>query len=326
MKSFPIQKNKNIIIIGDVMLDQFYYGNVEDTSKEDPLAKILKVKSDDYNLGGAGNVAMNIKAMDSNPYLIAVIGGDQNGEKIKSLCIKNEIAQEGILIDNQRITTAKTRLYDENQIIRFDEEECHNISREIEDKIIQHFEVLLNSAKIDGLILQDYNKGVLNKTSISRILAIAKKNNLSIFVDPKKDNFFGYKDVTIVKPNLREINWAIPDQSYQEAAKTILQKSNCEIAAITLSADGIYCLSQKKSQLYPSLANNIVDVCGAGDTVIAILSLSYLSKCNMNHMAIIANLAAADVCNSQGVIPVNYGKLSDLWLSLYKDKKKYDIA
>lgn len=323
---FPIAKNKNIVIIGDVMLDQFYYGNLEDTSKEDPLAKILKVKTENDNLGGAGNVAMNIKEMESNPMLITIVGDDVNGERIKTLCRVNGLAQEGIFIDSNRKTTTKTRLYDKDQIIRYDREDLNNISLALEDKMINHFESLINDIDIDGVILQDYNKGVLNKTSIKRILELATASKLPVFVDPKKDNFFEYQEVAIFKPNLREINWALPNCTYQAAAKSILNKCNCGTAVITLSEDGIFCCSNEKSKLYPSLVNKIVDVCGAGDTVIAILSLSYLSKCNMNEMATIANLAAADVCQSRGVIPIKYEKLTDLYQSLFQDKKKYDIV
>lgn len=323
--SFPIQKNKNIIIIGDVMLDQFYYGNLEDTSKEDPLAKILKVKSQSDNLGGAGNVAMNIKTMASNPHLISVVGDDLAGKRIRTLCQENGINDNGILVDDQRPTTIKTRLYDKDQIIRFDQESYEQVVIDIEDKLLAYFEKLISENNIDGVILQDYNKGVLNQSSIKRILSITKKNNLPVFVDPKKDNFFAYKQVTVFKPNLREINWAMPGTSYQDVAVSLLEKLDCEIAAITLSEDGIFLSKKTRSNLYPSMANEIVDVCGAGDTVISIITLTYLSKCNMSGIGVLANLAAANVCLSKGVNPINYKKLSDLYLSHRQDKDKNDI-
>lgn len=323
---FPIQKNKNIIIIGDIMLDQFYYGHLEDTSKEDPHAKILKVNSQNDNLGGAGNVAMNIKAMQSAPHLLGIVGADVNGQRIKTLCDENAIDTAGILEDQDRITTVKTRLYDGDQIIRFDREDNNNLPIDLEDQIIKHLNKLILENEIDCVILQDYNKGVLTKSSIKRILSITKKYNLPVFVDPKKDNFFEYQEVTIIKPNLREINWALPKLSYQEAAAAILDRLHCELTAITLSEEGIYFGSKAENRLLPSLVNEIVDVCGAGDTVISILALTYLSNCNISDMGFLSNLGAADVCKSTGVIPVNYEKLKDLYLSHYQDKKKYDIV
>jgi len=324
--NFPIQKNKNIIIIGDIMLDQFFYGDLEDTSKEDPLAKILKVKSQNDNLGGAGNVAMNIRAMKSNPYLLGVVGNDASGQRIEALCNANKIDTAGIFVDRERKTTVKTRLYDEDQIIRYDKEDDHKIPIKIEDQIIQQLNTIIIENKIDGIILQDYNKGVLNKSSIKRILSISKKKDLPVFVDPKKDNFFEYQEVAIFKPNLREINWALPGHSFQEAAHELLNRTNCELTAITLSESGIYFSSKEENKHHPSLVNEIVDVCGAGDTVISILALTYLSKCNILEAGILANLAAADVCQCQGVMPINYEKLRDLCLSHYQDKKKYDIV
>ena len=324
--SFPIQKNKNIIIIGDVMLDQFYYGDLEDTSKEDALAKILKVETSNDNLGGAGNVAMNIKSMGSTPYLISVVGSDASGEKVKVLCQEQEIDCSRIFVDEKRATTVKTRLYDEDQIIRFDQEDNTDLSKDIENIVISQFQNLIGNTEIDGVILQDYNKGVLNTSSIQRILAVTKKYNLPVFVDPKKANFFDYKFVTIFKPNLREINWALPKLSYQEASKIILDKINCEIAAITLSEDGIYFSSGFENIHFPSFADEIIDVCGAGDTVIAILALTYLSKCNISLMGTLSNLAAAEVCQSRGVVPINHEKLTDLCSSLTQDKEKYDIV
>ncbi len=324
--TLPILKNKNIIIIGDVMLDQFYYGNLEDTSKEDPLAKILKVNNQSDNLGGAGNVAMNIKALESTPHLIAVVGDDVAGKRISLMCEKYSIANEGIFIDQERKTTAKTRLYDDDQIIRFDQEDVNPIPIELEDNLITYLEQLIASKTIDGVILQDYNKGVLSKSSIKRILTIASTNQLPVYVDPKKENFFEYQGVSIFKPNLREINWALPDTEIDEAAEIIMTRLGSDIIAITLSEKGIHFKDQSTEYSFPALSKSIVDVCGAGDTVIAVLCLSHISKCNMKQMGILANLAAANVCQSRGVIPIVYEKLDELYTSHHQDKEKYDIA
>ena len=324
--NFPIEKNKNIIVIGDIMLDQFHFGKLEDSSKEDPLARILKVDDSKENLGGAGNVAANIKSMNSAAHIICVVGNDLYGERIKELCEDNGIGADGIFIDNSRPTTLKTRLYDNDQIIRFDKESSKPISKYFEEKIINHFDTLIITQNIDGIILQDYNKGVLTKYVIGEILNRASSRKIPVFVDPKEFNFFEYKDVTIFKPNLREINWALPNLNYQEASRKILDRLNCRLAVVTLSEKGIYIKSESEENLSPSLVNDLVDVCGAGDTVIAILSLTYLSKCNMNEMSYLANLAAANVCSNTGVTPIEYEKLTELYASHSQDKDKYDIA
>lgn len=324
--NFPIEKNKNIIVIGDIMLDQFYFGKLEDTSREDPLARVLKVGSSKENLGGAGNVAANINSMNSKAYLIGVIGKDIYGDSIKELCGEVGIDTDGILIDTSRPTTIKTRLYDNDQIIRFDKESINPIASNLEENILLHCENLCNKINIDGIILQDYNKGVLTKRLINEILNRAKHRNIPVFVDPKKDNFFEYKNVTLFKPNLREINWALPSLNYREAAQTILDQLKCKLSVITLSEKGIYTKSADSENHSPSLVKNVVDVCGAGDTVIAILSLTYLSKCNMIQMTYLANLAAANVCRKTGVLPIEYEKLAELYTSHYQDMDKYDIA
>ena len=324
--NFPIEKNKNIVVIGDIMLDRFYYGKLEDTSKEDPLAKILKVQDSSENLGGAGNVALNIKTMLSNAFLLGVVGKDDPAAKIKALSREASINIEGIFQDPLRPTTLKSRLYDGDQVIRFDQEVTTEISKELQSEILDHLIDLINTNGIDGIILQDYNKGVLSSWLIGKIISLANENNIPTYVDPKRDNFFEYKNVTIFKPNEREINWSLPQMNYKKAALEILNQLNPEFAVITLAEKGMYLFSEKDTMLSPARADKIVDVCGAGDTVISILALTHNSKCNMNQMAQLANLAAAQVCQYRGVKPINYEDLQELYASLCEDKDIIDIS
>lgn len=322
----PVEKNKNIIVLGDIMLDKFYYGKLEDTSKEDPLAKILKVENTSDNLGGAGNVAANIKSMLSTPFLIGVIGNDETGKRIKETCQQIGISIEGVFEDTSRTSTIKSRLYDGDQVVRFDEEITDSIPQEIQAQIIKYVEHLIKTSDIHGIILQDYNKGVLTKALLLKIIKLSTQASIPIYVDPKKDNFFEYKNVTLFKPNEREINWSLPGMTYGSATNHILQRLNAQYAVVTLAEKGIYIADNTSNILSPAKSDEIIDVCGAGDTVITILALTHLSKSNMKEMALVANLAASIVCQSKGVTPIKYGLLADLYTSLYQDKDMMDIT
>lgn len=324
--NFPIEKNKNIIILGDIMLDRFYFGQLEDTSKEDPLAKVLKVENSTDNLGGAGNVAVNIKSMLSNPFLLGVVGDDQAGQRVIASCQGQKMSIDGIFVDESRSTTVKSRLYDGDQVIRFDEEVTTDISQELEFEVKEYTKQLINTSNIDGIILQDYNKGFLTKSLINEIISLANKYAIPIYVDPKRENFFEYKHVTIFKPNEREINWSLPNIGYELASIEILKRLNPKFAVITLADKGMHISSDAESLLSPASTQNVIDVCGAGDTVITILALTHLSKCNMKEMSLLANLAAANVCQLRGVKPIEYAVVEDLYHSLYKDKDIIDIA
>lgn len=326
MSRLPIHKNKNIIIVGDIMLDKFYYGKIEDTSKEDPLAKILCVEQSSDNLGGAGNVAMNINAMASNPFLIGVVGDDLAGKRIVELSSEASLFTQGIIIDKTRPTTIKSRLYDNDQVIRFDIEETKDIEEDSGQEIIIKVKETLKQQNIDAIILQDYNKGVLTKQTISSILELGKSFCIPIYVDPKRKNFFEYHGVTLFKPNEREINWSLPRQNFKKAARQIQTKLKTSFTVVTLAEKGMFLCSDSQELHSPTLAKHIVDVCGAGDTVISILALTHISECNMNLMAQLSNLAAAKVCQSKGVKPINYIDLEELYASLCEDKDIIDIS
>lgn len=326
MKKLPIQKNKNVIIVGDLMLDRFYYGNLEDTSKEDPLAKILSVKHASDNLGGAANVAMNIMAMSSNPFLIGVVGDDLAGKRIVELSQASSLVTDGIIVDVSRPTTIKSRLYDNDQVIRFDIEETADLNEANEQNILAKVSQTLSNQDIEAIILQDYNKGVLTKQVIASIIDIGKSSDIPIYVDPKRKNFFEYKGVTLFKPNEREINWSLPGLDFRNAAKTIINNLKASYAVVTLAEKGMFLSSNNEELHAPTLAKKIIDVCGAGDTVISILALTHISNCNMNQMARLANLAAAKVCQNKGVKPINYEDLEELYASLCEDKDIIDIS
>lgn len=309
-------KNKNILIIGDVMLDSYLFGNVERISPEAPVP-IVDVLIKQNKLGGAANVATNIKNLGGNPILCSVIGKDQKGEIFLSLLKNYNISNSYIYQSANRITTDKTRIIGNNhQMLRIDEE--------IKSELLSdqpHFLSLINDAfkqeKIDCVLFQDYDKGVLNETIITLITEKAKSLNIPVIVDPKKKNFNNYNNVTLFKPNFKEFKEGLnligtDRKELLEEGSKILHKRGIEIVFITLSENGIF-VSYKKynkiiNKIIPGTAREVVDVSGAGDTVISVISM-LISDIEVEEIAKISNIAGGIVCEEIGVVPINKDKL-----------------
>lgn len=309
-------KNKNILIIGDVMLDSYLFGNVERISPEAPVP-IVDVLIRQNKLGGAANVATNIKNLGGNPILCSVIGKDQKGEIFLSLLKNYNITNSYIYQSSNRITTDKTRIIGNNhQMLRIDEE--------IKSELLSdqpHFLSLINDAfeqeKIDCVLFQDYDKGVLNETIITLITEKANSLNIPVIVDPKKKNFNNYSNVTLFKPNFKEFKEGLnligtDRKELLEEGSKILHKRGIEIVFITLSENGIF-VSYKKykkiiNKIIPGTAREVVDVSGAGDTVISVISM-LISDIEVEEIAKIANIAGGIVCEEIGVVPINKDKL-----------------
>lgn len=309
-------KNKNILIIGDVMLDSYLFGNVERISPEAPVP-IVDVLIKQNKLGGAANVATNIKNLGGNPILCSVIGKDQKGEIFLSLLKNYNITNSYIYQSSNRITTDKTRIIGNNhQMLRIDEE--------IKSELLSdqpHFLSLINDAfeqeKIDCVLFQDYDKGVLNETIITLITEKANSLNIPVIVDPKKKNFNNYSNVTLFKPNFKEFKEGLnligtDRKELLEEGSKILHKRGIEIVFITLSENGIF-VSYKKykkiiNKIIPGTAREVVDVSGAGDTVISVISM-LISDIEVEEIAKIANIAGGIVCEEIGVVPINKDKL-----------------
>lgn len=319
-----IFKNKNILIIGDVMLDTYLFGNVERISPEAPVP-IVDFISKDIKLGGAANVAINIKNLGGTPILCSVIGNDDKSTTFISILRNMNIITDYIYKSENRITTDKIRIIGNNhQMLRVDQEIRTDLNSDEEKFLSIIFEALENK-KIDCILFQDYDKGVINQNIINIIVEKAKLLNIPITVDPKKKNFLSYNNVTLFKPNFKEfkeglnINLTNKNEMLEKGAE-ILHSKGIEIVFITLSEDGIF-LSYKKdnkiiNKIIPGIPRDVIDVSGAGDTVISVASM-LLNDIDIEEIAKIANMAGGIVCEEIGVVPIDKNKL----LKEYYDSK-----
>lgn len=306
-------KNKKIIVVGDMMLDGYYWGDVNRISPEAPVP-VIEIDNEFFRFGGAANVALNILKLGGTPLPIGVIGNDNEGRIFKSLLDEAGLSAKGMIEDKKRPTTAKTRVIARNQhIVRIDKESKKNVDEKIENKILSLFDKMIINA--DGVILQDYNKGVLTSRLIDEIISIANSKNKIITVDPKFDNFLSYKNVTVFKPNKKEIEDAFgiriqSEEDLNKAGEKLLKKLNAKFVLLTLGKDGIALFEQSKpAKRIPTKARKVADVSGAGDTVISTLTMALAAGADIYEAAYIANYAGGLVCEEMGIIPVELDNL-----------------
>jgi len=301
--------NKKIAVVGDLMLDAYYWGQVKRISPEAPVP-VVEIEKQFSRFGGAANVAYNIIKLEAFPIPIGVIGDDQTGVELRNLMKEANITDEGVIIDSARPTTAKTRVIADNQhIVRIDKESKENVGQNIEEKIITRFKDICNN--LDAVILQDYNKGVLTKNVICEIIKIANANNVIITVDPKFDNFFEYKNVTVFKPNKKETEEAYGirienSNKFINAGTRLLNDLNPKYVLLTLSEEGVALFSRNKlEKKIPTKARKVADVSGAGDTVISTLTVALAAGAEISDAAYLANYAGGLVCEEVGIVPIN---------------------
>lgn len=304
------------LVIGDVMIDSYLWGRVDRISPEAPVP-VVQVTKKENRLGGAANVALNIAALGAKPIICAVAGDDANGDVLIQLLENGSMHTGGIVHSANRPTTVKTRVISSQQhIVRVDEESLKPLSTEEETLFIQRITELIQNENPGVIIFEDYNKGVLTPRVIDEVIALAKAQNIPTAVDPKKDNFFAYKEVTLFKPNLKELIEGLKvdidkkDRASLESAVEKLEEilSN-EISLITLSELGVYVKGNGQSNYIPAHIRNISDVSGAGDTVISVAALCLALKLDNQNMAALANLAGGLVCEEVGVVPIDKQQL-----------------
>jgi rfaE bifunctional protein kinase chain/domain len=311
-KLFQTFNDKKVLIIGDSMIDAYLWGEVNRTSPEAPVP-IVEIKKHENRLGGAANVALNLKALGANPILCSVIGTGERGFLFLKLMKESNLSIEGILSTNKRKTTIKTRVIAENKHqLRIDEEETSPIEQV--EEFLKLTISLIND--IDVIILQDYNKGVLTSEIIEKVIGSANKKGIPTIVDPKKLNFNSYKNCTIFKPNLAEIKTGMKvdfdANNIAEIEKTtseLRKKLSAKGVLLTLSEKGICINSEKEFKYTPAFKRNIIDVSGAGDTVISVASLCLASKMDYTDLSVLSSLAGGLVCEKVGVMPINKEKL-----------------
>jgi len=304
---------KRIAIIGDMMLDGYFWGDVKRISPEAPVP-VVEVGEEFFRFGGAANVALNILTLGGAPIPVGVIGHDSYGAIFSSLLKEKKIESEGIIVDNERPTTTKTRVIANSQhVVRIDKESKAYINGKVEKKLSSYLESIID--KLDGIILQDYNKGILTLSFISKIISLAKKKNILVTVDPKFDNFFEYKNVTVFKPNLKETESVLgmkikTDNDISSAGKELLHKINADYVLLTLGEGGIAVFKKgDKERRMPTKARKVADVSGAGDTVISTLTIGLAAGANIYEASFLANYAAGIVCGEVGIIPIEKAKL-----------------
>jgi rfaE bifunctional protein kinase chain/domain len=305
-----------VAVIGDVMLDTYWWGKVDRISPEAPVP-VVTLTSKDYRLGGAANVALNLKALRASVVMFSVIGDDDDGKLLLHRFNREGIDTSGLIKSPDRITTNKSRIMSRNQqMLRLDSEITHDLNTDDENSLINAVQVYIDNEKPQVLILEDYNKGVLTERVIKTVIDICNKNKVITTVDPKLKNFFSYQGVTIFKPNLKEVKEALNlpwSTSSVERLKSVHHslnvKLNHKISLITLSENGIFYHDTMQDGIIPTHIRNISDVSGAGDTVIATASLVYAATENIVLMAEIANIAGGLVCEQVGTVAINRSRL-----------------
>lgn len=308
-------KDKRIAIVGDMMLDIYFWGDVKRISPEAPVP-VLEVENEFYRFGGAANVALNIASLGGIAQPVGIIGYDNYGTIFNSLLSDQKISHNGIIVDDGRPTTAKTRVIADSQhIVRIDKESKEIIGKNIQNKIFDYVKSIIND--LDAIILQDYNKGVLSSSLIAQLIETANKNKKLITVDPKFNNFYEYRNVTVFKPNRKEAEDILgmkikTDSDISFAGNTLLKKLNAKNILLTLGEGGIAVFEKgKPEKRMPTKARKVADVSGAGDTVISTLTVALAAGANIYEASYLANYAGGIVCEEVGIIPIEINKLFD---------------
>lgn len=304
--------NKSVLVVGDIMLDRYSVGHVERMSPEAPVP-VVNLDSRFDRLGGAANVALNIRRLGATPILCSVVGDDEAGSVLLKTLVDNSIDVTNVMVSSQRMTTIKHRVISGNrQIIRIDSEQTFDLLDEEFEKIKSIIDKCFDSQNIDIVVFQDYNKGFLPKRMIAHVLQRASALGIMTAVDPKKNNFHAYKGVTLFKPNLKELRegseLAIDDtfESIGKGMRTLQDELQCRYLMTTLSERGAV-ISESRGECVhvPAVKRNIIDVSGAGDAVLATAALCMVSGKSPELIVGLSNIAGGMVCEQPGVVPVD---------------------
>ena len=302
-------ENTKVLVLGDVMIDAYFYGSVSRISPEAPVP-IVNLTKKEQRLGGAANVALNLKSLGAVPIICSIKGNDADGKRLKELCRENGLVIEGLINDYKRETTVKTRIIgNSHQLLRIDEEDTADIDESVEDLVYEAVNSFID--QVDVLIFQDYNKGLLTAELIQRVIALCTSKKVPMVVDPKFNNFYEYKGVTLFKPNKKEIQQAenITDKlnlrDIKVLASTVRQKLNANIIMTTLSEDGVIIINETETIHLPAHARKILDVSGAGDSVLSVAALCVAAGISDEITAALSNLAGGIVCEQIGVVPID---------------------
>jgi len=310
---------KRIAVIGDLMLDRYIWGSVSRISPEAPVP-VIDMETEQARLGGAANVARNIKSLGGEPLLVGVIGADTSGKQLYDIIRETGFSPEGVIVDPSRPTTVKTRVIAHSQhVVRLDREQRTEVSAAIQRKIIDVLRMQLSH--LSGIIIEDYNKGVVVKNLIHDIIGLANEGGKPVTVDPKFNNFFEYKNITVFKPNRKEAEEALgvrlhTEDDIQRAGNLLLERLQAKNVLLTLGERGMSLFeSDGTSSHVPTKARNVADVSGAGDTVIASLTMSLVAGATVREAAALANHAGGVVCGYVGIVPIDKNELRQSMLA-----------
>jgi D-glycero-beta-D-manno-heptose-7-phosphate kinase len=305
-KAFP---SARIAVVGDLMLDRYVFGGVSRISPEAPVP-VIDIENEQARLGGAANVGHNIHGLGATPLMVGVVGDDTAGLILKGIFADLGFPLEGIVTDKERPTTEKTRVIAGSQhVLRIDHEKKHSISSDTEARLLAALESQIES--LDGVILEDYNKGVVTRSLIRSVITLANKHKVPVLVDPKFQNFFEYRNTTVFKPNRKEVEDAMgvkldSDEETIRAGRELMERLQAENILLTLGEKGMMLFekSEPDPHVIPTRARQVADVSGAGDTVIATLAVAMASGTSVHEAAVLANRAAGLVIEELGIVPI----------------------
>ncbi len=302
---------KHILVVGDLMLDSYMWGKANRISQEAPVP-VVSIDYITHNPGGAANVAWNLSSLSAKVSMAGVVGEDIQGEQLLNIISEKGIKINGIVKDKNRDTTVKTRVIAQGQqVVRTDMESLESVSEDSTQSIQNYISSIIS--QVDGIILADYNKGLLSKDLIQSILFSASNQNIPVYVDPKLDQFFEYKNIRLFKPNAVEFKKSMGQGIRSKTAEDLRRKLNSDHVLITEGAGGMFLITDEGDFRIPTKARAVHDVSGAGDTVISVYTLADLAGANPEEAATIANLAAGRVCEEVGVVPINMEMLKEIF-------------
>jgi rfaE bifunctional protein kinase chain/domain len=305
---------KRIAVIGDIMLDKYFWGTVHRISPEAPVP-VVDIEKESAHPGGASNVAANIRSLGAQAAIIGVLGNDEDGEITRQVLTHHGIETSGIVIDPTRPTTVKIRIIGNNQhIARLDRESVAPIGEKTAQMMLDSLAGL--GENLSAIILEDYNKGVVTPFLLQRTIEYARACGISVFADPKRAHFFDYKGVTLFKPNKKETQDALgfalsSEREVEKAGFELLRRLECRYVLITLGAQGMALFEQGSRRLrrFSAKARHIADVSGAGDTAIATLAVMVAAGASIEEATTFANDAASAVCEEPGIVAISPERL-----------------
>lgn len=307
-------QNKTVVVLGDIMIDEYLWGKVNRLSPEAPVP-IVEIEDESLRFGGGANVAINLKTLGCKPIIIGIVGKDRMGDQFFELLEKFDLSSEGVMRIDDRPTTVKTRIIGDNQhIARVDREKVDYVDDSFLQNIMDEVGHILQN--VDAVILQDYNKGILHKDLIKYTIDLANKVDIVSTVDPKFVNFMEYKKATVFKPNVREASQALArvietEDDVKAAGKTLLETLEVKNVLLTLGSKGMALFEDNGDYSHVhTKTRDVADVSGAGDTVISTMTATMVGGASVKEAASLANYAAGIVCQEVGIFPIEAEQLA----------------